>query len=251
MQIRHDPRNERACLLRQQLCEQLDPESLPADLTLVLGGDGFLLRCLRQSGHDTTWLGVNCGRLGFMLNDPQPLEVLVESLTRARYAVTTIPRLRLKANRAEGKPIEDLAINDVYLERQSGQTAHLRVSVDGTRVVDRLVCDGVVASTAMGSTAYALAAGGVACHSSLQLIQLVAINPHAPRLPPIALRRDAVIEVEVLDGHRRPVRAVADGHEHPAVRQVEIRDADSDIRLAFFEGHDPTATMVRKMLHPV
>lgn len=250
MNLRHDPRNERACQLREQLCARFDPAALPADLTLVLGGDGFLLRCLREAAGDSAWLGVNCGRLGFMLNDPPPLDALVEALTRGRYTLTTVPRLALRATRAEGEVIADLAVNDVYLERQSGQTAHLRVSVDGTRVVDRLVCDGVVASTALGSTAYALAAGGVACHSSLQLIQLVAINPHAPRLPPIALRRDAVIAVEVLDGHRRPVRAVADGHEHPAVRQVEIRDAASDIRLAFFEGHDPTATMVRKMLHP-
>lgn len=251
MQICHDPRNERACQLRKQLEERLAPDALPEDLRLVLGGDGYMLRRVREEGEDRLWLGINCGRLGFMLNDPKPLDELVEALLGARYAVTTVPRLALRATRATGEALQDIAINDVYLERQSGQTAHLRVSVDGTRVVDRLVCDGVVAATALGSTAYALAAGGVACHSSLQLIQLVAINPHAPRLPPVALRRDAVIEVEVLDGHRRPVRAVADGHEHPAVSRVEIRDAESDIRLAFFEGHDPTATMVRKLLHPV
>ncbi|MCB9793990.1 MAG: hypothetical protein H6741_14820 [Alphaproteobacteria bacterium] len=88
----------------------------------------------------------------------------------------------------------------------------------------------------------------MACHTSLGLIQLVAINPHVPRLPPIALPRESVIDVEVIDGHRRPVRAVSDGQEHAEVRRVRIRDAHSDVHLAFLEGHDFTATLVRKLL---
>lgn len=248
MQIRHDPRNEKACATREALLALLGDRPLPAGVCLVLGGDGFLLRCIRELGAGPTYLGVNCGRMGFMLNDVPSLPELVEALDSGAWSVLTAPRLRMEAVGPEGEALSDVAVNDIYLERSSGQTAHLRVSVDGAQVVERLVCDGVIASTALGSTAYALAAGGVACHTSLGLTQLVAINPHVPRLPPIALPRESVIDVEVIDGHRRPVRGVSDGQEHAEVRRVRIRDAHSDVHLAFLEGHDFTATLVRKLL---
>ena len=74
------------------------------------------------------------------------------------------------------------------------------------------------------------------------------ICPHAPRLHPFSLPATAVARVDVLHADHRPVRAVADGRALEDVHSLEIRfDADR-VRLAYFEGHDFTSTMVRKIL---
>lgn len=250
MILRADPHNPKAQALRALLEPRLDPARLPADLCLVLGGDGTLLRAIRELGAGPLYLGLNCGHLGFMLNEPGEVDTLPERLHQVeRWQRSEIPRLRALASGADGE-VEALALNDVYLERASGQSAHLRVLVDGQRVVERMVCDGVIASTALGSTAYALAAGGVACHYLLPLVQVVPINPHAPRLQPIALPARSVIEVEVLDAHRRPVKAVADGQDLCQVERVRVQDAASGVRLAWLAGHDPTGALIRKLLPP-
>lgn len=270
--LRSDPHNDKAQALRAVLEARLDPARLPADLCLVLGGDGTLLKAIGELGAGPLYLGLNCGHLGFMLNEPGDPASLPERLHQvAAWRVHEIPRLRAVATPggAAARPDgaaggtakvsggvlgealgEALAVNDIYLERASGQTAHLRVFVDGRKVVDRMVCDGIIASTALGSTAYALAAGGVACHFTLPLVQLVPINPHAPRLQPIALPQRSVVEVEVLDPHRRPVKAVADGRDLCEVLRVRVEDARSPVRLAWLEGHDPTGALIRKLLHP-
>ena len=141
-----------------------------------------------------------------------------------------------------------LAVNDVYLERMSGQTAHLRIEIDGVHVVERLVCDGIIASTALGSTAYHFSASGHACHPGVRAIHLTPICPHSPRLTPLTLPAEAKIAIEVLGSDKRPVRAVADGVGHPNISRIEIERADVDVRLAFLDGHNFTTTLVEKIL---
>jgi len=130
----------------------------------------------------------------------------------------------------------------------SGQTAHLQIEIDGVRVVDNLVCDGIIASTALGSTAYHFSASGHACHPGVRAIHLTPICTHSPRLAPITLPAEAKIAIECIAFDKRPVRAVADGVEHPSVQRIEIERADVDVRLAFLDGHNFTATLVEKIL---
>ncbi len=247
-----DPRNERALDLASRLeplLERVDP--LP-ELRLVVGGDGFMLQTIRALGNGPLYMGLNAGRVGFMLNDIvlDQLEVFVERIAAQAWSVLEVPRLSATAFTHDDQLIEDVGLNDIYLERSTGQTAHLQVRVDGVRVVDRLVCDGLIASTALGSTAYAFSAGNAACHPKLRLIQLTAICPHAPKLAPLSLPPNAIVDVESLFPERRPTRLVCDGSDHPDVVRIRVEDARSDVRLAFLDGHDLTATMVRKILVP-
>jgi NAD+ kinase len=240
------------------LAERLEPllaqVALPADLQLIVGGDGFMLASIRQGGPDAVYMGLNAGRVGFMLNEiPQGgLENLVERLQHGAWTELAVPRLAVTAETFSGEEITDVALNDVYVERSTGQTAHLRVRVDGVQVVERLVCDGLIVSTALGSTAYAFSAGNAACHPRLRLIQLTAICPHAPKMAPLNLPHNAVVSVENLfpEKGRRPTRLVCDGFDHPDVAHIQVRDANSDVRLAFLQGHDLTSTLVRKILLP-
>ena len=230
--IRVNTANAAAKVLHERLAERIDFRELPEDLCLVLGGDGYMLQSIREVGASHVFLGINAGRVGFLLNDPEDFEAMVEALEHRAWTVHTFPRLRMLAYSADDDaPTEALAVNDVYLERMSGQTAHLQIEIDHVRVVDRLVCDGIIASTALGSTAYHFSASGHACHPGVRAIHLTPICTHSPRLAPITLPAEARIAIECMGADKRPVRAVADGVGHPRVRRIEIERADVDVRL--------------------
>ena len=247
--IRADPRNKRSLDLFRALRDRLDEQSLPPHLCLVIGGDGFMLRIIAEVGPEYTFLGLNAGHLGFMLNDVKDLDVVARMVQEGRYSVSAVPRLRVDAVEEGGEIFSATALNDVYLERTTGQTSHLRVVVDGVTVVRRLVCDGIIAATALGSTAYSFSAGGPACHPNLQLIQLTAICPHVPKMPSITLPLESVIEVEVLDPARRPTRVVTDGVDQKLIRGIRVANAHSEVKLAYLEGRNPTSNLIRKLLH--
>jgi NAD+ kinase len=246
--LKSDPKAPKSVELVQALSAHLDFESLPDDICLVVGGDGYLLSVIAELGDEYTYLGLNSGTLGFMLNDVVDLQETAALLAGQQWRVDRVPRLTMEATTPHGERFTALALNDVYLQRTSGQTTHLRVRVNGVRVVDRMVCDGLILATALGSTAYSFSAGGSACHPELRLMQLTAICPHAPRLPPITLPLSAEVEIEVLDWEKRPARVVTDGAEHPGVNRVRIADSRADVALAFLANHDPTATLIRKVI---
>jgi NAD+ kinase len=246
--IRYDAKSKSSTKLYEKLKVLLDFATLPDELCLVIGGDGFLLGVITELGQSYIYLGLNSGMLGFMLNDVDDVEIIVELVNRGAWREMSVPRLKMMALTQSGETIEGLALNDVYLERMSGQTAHLRVEVDGVEVVDRVVCDGLIVATALGSTAYSFSAGGPVCHPTLRHTQLTTISAHSPRLPPIVLPQSAVVEIKAFDTDWRPVRVVTDGTDYTAVTRVKVENANSDVRLAFLEGHDPTAMLIRKML---
>lgn len=248
MLLRPDLRNPDAVALARDLEGCLDPTRLPEDLCIVLGGDGHMLATIHDLGPAHTYLGLNCGRVGFLLNDWDSPQGIAERLHADKVVTRSVNRLRLSGISSEGERISAIAVNDVYLERFSGQAAHLRVLVDGHLVAERMVCDGLVVATALGSTAYSMAAGGPACHPEVRMLELTPLAPHRPRFPSLVLPAHAVIQVEALDTHKRPVRAVSDGRDHPALSSVTIQDAGSDIRLASFEGRHQTAVLIRKLL---
>ncbi len=248
--MRIDPRNQKASELASALSERLDINHLPPGLCLVFGGDGWMLETIRQLGSEHVFLGINAGRLGFLLNDATDIDAMADALREGAWETWNFPRLTMNSwpSEPDATMRQDSAVNDIYLERMSGQTAHLRLHVNGVLLVERLVCDGIIASTALGSTAYHFSASGHACHPQVSAIHLTPICPHAPRLTPITLPETSVIEVEVIDADKRPVRVVSDGVDHGPVQRVAVQTDPRGVNLAFLEGHDFTATLVRKIL---
>ena len=219
-------------------------------ITVVIGGDGFLLHTIAELGFDRTYLGLNAGRVGFLLHDVKDWAATAAAIQDRTLGVHSFPLLEAHATDMEGNERHTHAVNDVYLERASGQTARLGVYVDGACVVDTLVADGIIISTALGSTAYNFSAGGPACHPTLRVLNVTPICPHLPRLSPFSLPESSIIEMEIQQGDRRPVRAVADGRYVGPVHRVTINVGKPTLRLAFLADHDFTARMVEKILHP-
>lgn len=273
--IRIDANNPRAVHLGDRLERLLDPQALPPDLCLVLGGDGTMLRAIHELGNRHTFLGLNCGHIGFLLNDVDDPARIAEAIRGGAYRVHAFPRLRMEAHRAaepcnHGARFPDvpdsprpdpptgphpperfssaLAVNDVYVERTDTLSCRLRLVIDGIEVVDRLTCDGLVIATSLGSTGYSFSAGGPACHPSLRSIHITPICPRSPRLVPVVVPMGARVEVWPMNPESRPVRAVADWVGFPNIRHLVVRDAHSDVQLAFLDDHDFTGTLVRKVL---
>ena len=126
------------------------------------------------------------------------------------------------ANRVEHRA---LAINEVSLLRQTRQTAKLRIFIDGRARMNEMICDGVLLSTAAGSTAYNLSAHGPIIPLDAQVLALTPISAFRPRRWRGALlSHKAKVSIEVLENDKRPVSAVADNFEVRDVVEVHIRE---------------------------
>ena len=241
-----DPYNPRAQKLHEELDEYVDFTKIP--IHVVFGGDGYMLKIIREYGNLNTYLGINAGTLGFLMNDThekpqQSIADIVQKLNTQQWRTYAFPRLQLSKNDDNTEMI--YAVNDVYLARTTGQSANLRIDIDGVNVVEKLMCDGVIVATSLGSTAYSSSAGGSPCHPLLRGIHITPISPRSPRLRSFMVPQSSVIEIETLTPERRPTQVVCDGQSLGSCTHAKIQSGD-DVRLAFLEGHNFTETLVRK-----
>ena len=207
-----------------------------AQVVVALGGDGFMLETLHKTLRlDHPIYGMNCGSVGFLMNDYQE-EGLVERIAAAEQAI--IHPLSMSASDRMGKTWTALAINEVSLLRQTHQTAKLRIIIDGRERIGELACDGVLVATPAGSTAYNLSAHGPIVPLDARVLALTPISVFRPRRWRGALlRHTAKVRIEVLEPDKRPVSAVADNFEVRDVADVEIaEDRSVELRMLFDAG---------------
>lgn len=176
LQVLHDEHNPAARELAERLKDFAVAEGEEPDLIVPIGGDGFMMQSIRRHWQRfIPFFGVNAGHVGYLLNDAAHLEELMTSPlklyhTAMLYAVAQpeSPAIATEAGfqgpqealqEAPPPEIEQLAFNDAWIERSTGQTALINVSVNGMRRLTRARGDGVLVSTAAGSTAYAIALG--------------------------------------------------------------------------------------------
>ncbi|HHO49837.1 MAG TPA: NAD(+)/NADH kinase [Deltaproteobacteria bacterium] len=246
-----DERNPRARALLEALQGRL-PEGWapPEGIALVLGGDGFLLRTVAEHGLDHAYLGLNAGHLGFLLNDTSDVETVARALRQGHWRAHIFPLMEARIETREGETITVRAINDIYLERMTGQAARLRLWIGGHVAVEELVADGLIFATALGSTAYSFSAGGPPVHPLLRALQVTPICPHLPRLTSFVLPPTASARVESFQHDWRPVRAVADGRGIDHVLQVELQLSERTVHLCYLDQHDFTQQMLDKIVQP-
>ncbi|TSD88849.1 NAD kinase [Mycobacterium sp. KBS0706] len=221
---------------------QYPPES--ADVIVALGGDGFLLETLHRCVERRRPIyGMNCGSVGFLLNDFQE-EDLASRVAAARTVI--LHPLRMRATTVDGTVHEALGINEVSVLRQTRQTAKLRITVDGIVRMPELICDGAIVSTPAGSTAYNLSAHGPIIPLGAGILALTPISAFRPRRWRGALLpQRARIVLDMLELPKRPVSAVADSTEVRDVARVEIaEDRSVSLHLLF----DPGKTLEERIL---
>lgn len=196
-----------------------------AEVVVALGGDGFMLQTLHNTMNSGRRVyGMNRGSVGFLMNEyrvddlPERVEKAVENKFHP---------LRMSVLDASGATSTALAINEVSLFRQSYQAAKLQVEIDGKVRLSELICDGLLAATPVGSTAYNLSAHGPILPLEAPLIALTPVSAYRPRRWRGALLPDKVeIDIHVLEPEKRPVNAVADNTEVKSVIRVRIGQSD-------------------------
>ncbi|MBM3632958.1 MAG: NAD kinase [Alphaproteobacteria bacterium] len=213
-----------------------EPEK--ADVIIVLGGDGFMLKTLHlYQSLDKPVYGMNCGSVGFLMNTFQQSNLL-KRLAKANE--TILHPLKMIATDSRGGEITAHAINEVSLLRQSAQAAKIRISVDQIVRLDALVCDGILIATPAGSTAYNLSAHGPIIPMNANLLAMTPISAFRPRRWRGALLPDiAKVTLEILETNKRPVSASADDLEVRDVQKVEVcQDSKTQYRLLFDPDHN-------------
>lgn len=223
------PAEEAQAALRRLRLRYGDAPLTEADVVVALGGDGLMLQTLHQlMGTKIPIYGMNRGSVGFLMNEFED-DDLLGRINAAEQAV--IHPLRMNAVDVNGQSHEAIAFNEVSLLRTTRQAAKLRISVDGKVRLPELICDGALISTPMGSTAYNLSAHGPIIPMDSKILALTPISAFRPRRWRGALlSHTARIRLEVLEGAKRPVSAVADNFEAPNVLEVYVAE-DRDVQL--------------------
>ncbi len=211
--------------------EILDDRADDPDLAVVLGGDGTMLRALqRYLGTHVPVIGVNFGRVGFLAS--MPAEELEDGLRRVlagEYDVLELPTLEADI---EGE--RRLAVNDVVVgSSQLGRMVELQWSVGGEDL-GTLACDGVIACTPPGSTAYNLSNGGPVLVWGLDAMAITFVAPHSLHARPLVVPPTSDLVVRNLTPDVT-VAVLVDGHslgELGTQAEVTIRMSDERTLLA-------------------
>ena len=212
-------------------------EPAEADIVVALGGDGLMLQTLhKQMRTDKPIYGMHRGTVGFLMNEFSTHD-LKARLAAARESV--IHPLLMRATDVHDKVHIHHAINEVALFRQTHQAARLRILIDEHERMPELIADGILVATPAGSTAYNLSAQGPIIPINGALLALTPISPFRPRRwRSVLLPNTAFVVLEVLEGDKRPVAAVADHDEARDVRRVEVlTDKTISMRMLFDPGH--------------
>lgn len=214
-----------------------------AELVIVLGGDGTLLRAAelaRPAG--TPLIGVNLGHVGFLADaEPDGLTQTVDYLLAGEYRVEERMTLDVVA-RDNGTIIASTwALNEVSVEKAARERViEVVVEVDG-RPLSRWGGDGVVCATPTGSTAYAFSAGGPVVWPEVEALLMVPIAAHALFARPLVVSPRSVLAVELVREGGDHERAVlwCDGRRRfdlsPGAR-VEVRRGELPVLLARVHG---------------
>ena len=192
--------------------------SLNKKLTIVIGGDGFMLQTLKKNKNSSKlFYGINSGNYGFLMNKFS-IKKTLKNLSKAK--MIAISPLEMKVKNKQGLIKKILAINEVSVLRQGRQAAFLSIKVGSKLIIKKLVSDGVLVSTPAGSTAYNLSVHGPILSLNSKKLSIAPISAFRPRRwrGKIISEKSSIV-IKNLNPHKRPISAVADN--------IEVRNAKS------------------------
>jgi len=212
-----------------------------ADLAIVLGGDGTMLRALKRFlGRDVPVLGVNFGRVGFLTSVRR--EELEDGVRRAfdgDFVTVELPTLEAELG-GQRHP----AVNDVVAaSAATGRMVELQWAIAGEDL-GSVPCDGLICSTPSGSTGYNLSNGGPVLVWGLDAMAMTFVAPHSLHARPLVVPRTRDLQVTNLSANVA-VAVLADGHQIGALSagdSVTVRLAEQRSLLATL----PEATFFRR-----
>lgn len=235
-------------------CLGSDAAALGADVVVVLGGDGTVLRAAEVARPGGLPLfGVNLGHVGFLAEaEAEDLSAVVEAIQQRQWVVEERLALDIRVLR-DGELLHSTwALNEVAVEKWTrARMIEVLVEVDG-RPLSRWGCDGVVCATPTGSTAYAFSAGGPVVWPEVQALLVVPLSAHALFARPLVVSPTSVVAFE-LSAWSSAVLS-ADGRrivDLPEDARIEVRQHEEPVRFARLSTAPFTDRLVAKFQLPV
>lgn len=221
------------------------PEQLGqrCDLVIAVGGDGTFLSAVRVTAdHNVPVIGINLGRLGFLVDiSPSELPDKLHRMLQGHYVEEKRSLLQAKVIRDKQIIHEETAVNEVAIHRWVTPSMIEIVTKIDNVFLNTQRSDGLIVSTPTGSTAYSLSAGGPILHPSLNALVLRPLNPHTLSNRPIVIDDSAEIEISFCQTKQINALVTCDHIEIPDVLisdKILINKYPKPVRILHPEGHD-------------
>ena len=230
---------------------QEDLSRFEADLVIVLGGDGSILRAAHQMGtRQLPVIAVNLGKLGFLSSvSPDELPALLEGLSVENLQVVEHLMFQCEVVRKGRLLCEQLGLNEVaVLTGPPFAILDVDLYVD-SELVTTYSADGLIVSTPVGSTAHSLSAGGPILRKDIQAFVISPISPHTLTNRPVVDSADRLYEL-VVSKPGPGTSVVVDGIVLATLEpgdRVRVRRAEPTFRLIAAPGHSYYRTLREKL----
>lgn len=213
------------------------------DLAITVGGDGTLLNAARELvNYDVPLLGINLGRLGFLVDvSPVEMHTTLSEIFAGNYLEEHRIMLTATIIHEQQEPSVSDAFNDVVVHKWDvARMIETETYING-RLLNRMRGDGLIVATPTGSTAYALSGGGPIIEPDMSAIVLVPICPHSMSYRPIVIDGDSVIDILVCEGPQAQAQVTCDGQINMGLvsgDKVRIQRKPKAVRLIHPVTHD-------------
>lgn len=223
------------------------------EVAIVLGGDGTLLGAARVlAPFSVPLIGVNLGRLGFLVDVPPGGDLAVlDAVLHGQHLVEQRFLLAVEVIRDGRKLFQERALNDVVLRiRERVRLLEFETYVNG-RFVSQQRADGMIAASPTGSTAYALSCGGPVLTPDMRAILLLPICSHTFSSRPVVVHDDSLVELRLRDDNREAAQLVCDGQVDFTLKNgdvIRVQRAADGVTLLHPEDYD-FYQLLREKLH--
>lgn len=224
----------------------------PIDMALSIGGDGTLLNvCRRVYEQAVPVCGINLGTVGFLVDiEIDEIEMKLQKILDKEYRIEERLMLSGYVVHDGKKSYKGSAVNDIVVTK-GGMARMLRfgLSINDTCIAN-YKADGLIVSTATGSTAYSLSAGGPIVNPRVKALVLTPICPHAFDIRSMVISEDDTVRMRIEAGHP-DIFVTFDGqksHQIADEDEVIVRRAKNPARIVKFGDKDYYRTMKEKLL---
>lgn len=214
-----------------------------AELLIALGGDGTIIEAAVDAAkYAVPIVGVNMGHLGFLARIEKGCYGPLEPIINGSFGVNRCMMLDIEIVGGDGSVIErHTALNDLIVSGEDYKMVTVGVSVNGN-AMSEYSADGIIAATAVGSTAYSLSAGGAVMHPEVDAMIITPICPHTLKARSAVIPADRVIEISCLEPYRCGAVVRADGKMIYKIKKdhEKVRIKKSEYSTLLVKLDDPT-----------
>ncbi len=172
------------------------------DMIVVLGGDGTILDIAQKAAENNTpILGINLGNLGFLTQAETVSNDIFEDIFTGKYKISESMMILAEIIENGETTAKYTALNDVVIKGERARMVNISLDIDKTNT-NNYPADGVIISTATGSTAYSLSAGGAIVHPELDAIMITPICPHTLKARCMIVPDTKAVEVYLKEPYR-------------------------------------------------